>query len=133
MSHGTKKILFLHQVSLKLWSVVFCIPGRNPGFEHISVVRHNIMTDLTLSLSATQKTWSRNDADSPRSTSSMRIFQVGSMFSFLPASLISATYTDKNSPLDRLTNNHFQFKNFSQACCNRTFSSCLSQNSPARR
>ena len=28
--------------------------SRNPGFEHISVVCHNIITDLTLSLSATQ-------------------------------------------------------------------------------
>ena len=33
-------------------------------------------------------------------------FQVGLMFCFLPASIISSTYTDKNSPLSRLTNKH---------------------------
>ena len=32
------------------------------------------------------------------------------MFSVFPASLISSTYTDKNSPFARLTNKHSQFK-----------------------
>ena len=35
----------------------------------------------------------------------MRIFQVGSMFSVLPASLISSTYIGENKPLVRLTKN----------------------------
>ena len=34
------------------------------------------------------------------------------MFSVLPASLISSTYTDKNSPFSQLTNKHSQFKTF---------------------
>ena len=42
-------------------------------------------------------TWSRNDVGSPRSTSFMRIIQVRFMFSVLPASLITSTYTDKHS------------------------------------
>ena len=57
-------------------------------------------------------TLSRNDVGSPRSTSSMRIFQVGSMFSVLPVSLISSTYTDKKSPFSRLTNKLSLVKTF---------------------
>ena len=44
----------------------------------------------------------------------MRIFPVGLIFCFFPASLISSTYTDKNSPFSRLTNKHSQFGTFSQ-------------------
>ena len=51
--HKTKKILFLQQISLKLWSVVFLWLQTNPGLEYISVVCHNIIAYLTLSLSAT--------------------------------------------------------------------------------
>ena len=39
-------------------------------------------------------------------------FQVDSMFSVLLASLISSTYTDKKSPLARLTYKHSQLKTF---------------------
>ena len=53
-------------------------------------------------------TWSRNDVGSHKCTSSMRIFQVGSMFSVLPVSLISSTYTDKKRALARLTNENSQ-------------------------
>ena len=56
--------------------------------------------------------WSRNEVGSPRSTSFVRIFQVGLIFSVLPASLISSTYTDKNSPFARLTNEHSLFRTF---------------------
>ena len=121
----TKKIWFLHQVSLKLLYVFFLGSSRNPGFEHIFVVCHNVITYCTISLSTTKKTWLRNDVGSSRSMSSVRIFHVGSMFSVMPAILISSTYTDKNSPLARLTNKHSQFKTFSQPCSNRTFSNCL--------
>ena len=55
------------------------------------------------------------------------------MFSVLPASLISSTYTDRNSPFARLTNKHSQLKTFLQPCSNRTFSNCRSHNSPARK
>ena len=47
-------------------------------------------------------------------------FHIGSMFCF-------STYTDKNSPLPRLTNEHSQFGTFSQPCSERTFSNCRSQ------
>ena len=56
-------------------------------------------------------TWSKNDVGSPRSTSSMRICQVGSMFSVLPSSVIWSTYTDKNS-FSQLTNKLSQFLTF---------------------
>ena len=42
--------------------------------------------------------WSRNDFGSPRSTSFMKNFQVGSVFFVLPVSLMSSTHTDKNIP-----------------------------------
>ena len=77
-------------------------------------------------------TWSRNDVGSPRSTSFMGIFQVGSMFTVLPASLILSTYTDKNSPCARLTNKQSQLKTFSQQCSWRTSSNCVSHKSSAR-
>ena len=48
---------------------------------------------------------------SSRSTSFIR-FQIGLIFSVLPAILIFSTYTDKNSPFVRLTNQHSQFTNF---------------------
>ena len=54
------------------------------------------------------------------------------MFSVSPAILISSTYTNRNSPLARLTNKHSQLKKISQPCSNRTFSNCLSHQSPAR-
>ena len=44
-----------------------------------------------------KETWSRNDVGSTKTTFFMRIFQVGLMFCFFPASLISSTYTDKNN------------------------------------
>ena len=37
------------------------------------------------------------------------------MFSVLPASLTSSAYTDKNSPLARLTKKHSKFKTFSNS------------------
>ena len=60
------------------------------------------------------------------------IFHIGSMFCFFPASFISSTYTDKNSPFSRLTHKHSQFGSLSQPCSNGTFSNCISHNSPAR-
>ena len=54
------------------------------------------------------------------------------MFRFFPASLISPTYTDKNNPFSRWTKRHSQFGIFSHPCFNRTFSNCLSHNSPAK-
>ena len=48
----------------------------------------------------------------PGQTSSMKIFHVGAVFSVFLDSLISSTYTDKNSLLDRLTKQHSQFQFF---------------------
>ena len=45
---------------------------------------------------------------------------------FLPANLMSSTYTDKNNPFSRCTNKHSQLETFSQPCFNRIFSNCLS-------
>ena len=45
-------MLFLHQVSLKLWLVVFLASSRNSGYEQISVACHNLIANLTHSLSA---------------------------------------------------------------------------------
>ena len=97
-----------------------------------SNIIRNILANLTFSLCAIQINVIENDVGSPKSTSFTRIFQVGSMFSVLQTSFISSTYTDRNSPLARLTNKHSQFKTFSQPCSKRAFSNCLSHNSPAR-
>ena len=110
--HRTKEILLLHQVSLKLWLVLV------PWHQQKSRIRTNHCSSpqylcwFGTLLVQPKYTWWRNDVGSPRTTSSMRIFQVGSMFSVLPPSLISSTYTDKNSPLARSTNKHSQFRTF---------------------
>ena len=39
----------------------------------------------------------------------MSICHVGSMFCFFPTRYISSTYTNKNSPFSRITNEHYQF------------------------
>ena len=54
------------------------------------------------------------------------------MMLVLPNRLISSTYTDKKNPFWRCTNELSQFGIFSQPCCNKIFSNCLSHNSPAK-
>ena len=54
------------------------------------------------------------------------------MFCSFPASLMSSTYTDKNNPFWQCTNRHSLLEIFSQPCCNKIFSNCLSHNSPAK-
>ena len=109
--YRTKNISFRHQMSLKLWQVVF------PWPQQESWIRSDLCSLLqyrhpsyTLFECISKYTWSRNDVGSPRSTSFMRIVQVGSTFSVLPASLISSTYTDRNSPLARLTSKRCHLK-----------------------
>ena len=51
--------------------------------------------------------------------------------SFQPI-FMSYTYTDKNNPFSRFTNEPSQFGTFSQPCSNGTFSNNLSHDSPAR-
>ena len=62
----------------------------------------------------------------PESTSFISTVHIESMFCFEPASFMSSTYTDKNSPIPRCTNKHSQIGTFSYPCCKRTFSNCLS-------
>ena len=97
--HETKKILFLHQVTLKLWSVVFLWHQQKSWIRAYlcSLPQYRYLT-LTLSLSATEIFMGQEMMlTTPRSTSFMRIFQVVSMFSVMPAILIPSTYTDRKS------------------------------------
>ena len=77
-------------------------------------------------------TWSRKDVGSPKSTSLLSTFHIGSMFCFFPANLMSSTCTDKNNPFSLCTNEHSQFGTFSQPFFNRMFSTCLFHNSLAK-
>ena len=130
--HRTMKMSFRHQVSPRLFVAGnFCSSSGNPWFKHTSVIIHNVLAYLTFSLSATQVNIVE-ECGSPKSTSFTRISQVGRMFRFFTASLISSTYTDKNIHFARLTNKHSQFGTFSQPFFKRTFSNCRSHSSPAR-
>ena len=53
------------------------------------------------------------------------LFNIGSMFCFLPANLISSTHTDKNNVFSRCTNKHSQLETFSHPCFKRMFSNYL--------
>ena len=74
----------------------------------------------------------RKDVGSPKSTSLLSTFHVGSRFCCIPANFMSSTYTDKNNPFSRCTKRHSQFGTFSQPCFNGIFSNCLSHNSLAK-
>ena len=52
-------------------------------------------------------TWSRNDVGSSRSTSFINFFHMGTISCFLPAILMSSTYTDKNNPCFRFPIRYF--------------------------
>ena len=84
--------------------------------KHGSVIIHNILAYLTLSLNATQKHGQENDVASPESTSFIRFFHVGPMFCCFPANFIPSTYTDKNSPFSG-----FNLELFSQPCKKKNF------------
>ena len=111
---------------------VFQFTLRNSWFKHGSVTVQNIFAYFTLSLSASRFSWSRKDVGSPKSTSLLSTFHIGSLFCFFPAYLMSSTYTDKNNPFWRCTNKHSQLATFCQPYFNTTFSNCFSHNSPAR-
>ena len=110
----------------------FSLADGNHGFKLVSVIVYNIIVYLTFSLSAAQIYMVKKWCWCSQIDVFISIFQVDSMFTVLLASLISSTCTDRNIPLARLTNKHSQFKTFSQPCSNRTFSNCLSHESPAR-
>ena len=86
--------------------------GKNPGFEHISVLVYNIFACLTFSLSATQINLVKECCRFPQINVFLCVFHVGLMFCFFPASFMSSTYTDKNSPFSQLTNMHPQIGTF---------------------
>ena len=114
------------------FDALLCMTFQQKSWIRTHVTVHNILACLTFSLSTTQinmvKEWCRFS----QINVFMSIFQVGLIFCFFPPSMISSTYTDKKSPSSRSTNKHSQFGNFSQPCSIRTFSHCLSHNSPAK-
>ena len=72
-------------------------------------------------------TWSKSDVGSSKST--FFIFHMGPIFCFLPAILMSSTYTDRFHPRFRWTRTlHSQFGTFSHPSSNKASSNCLSQN-----
>ena len=68
----------------------------------------------------------RKDVGSPKSTSLLTSFHIGSMTCFFPANLMSSTYTDKNNRFSRCANKHSQVETLSQPYFSRIFSNCLS-------
>ena len=78
-------------------------------------------------------TWSKKDVGSPKSTSLMSTFHIGSMFCFFPANFMSSTYTDKNNPFSRWTKKLSQLETFLPTVFQWDFfSNCLFHNSPAK-
>ena len=55
-----------------------------------------------------KKTKSKKDVGSPKSTSLLSTFHIGTMFCFSPANFMSSTYTDKNNPFSRWMNKHWK-------------------------
>ena len=67
----------------------------------------------TLSLSASQVFMIEDDVGSPKSTSLLSSFHIGSIFWFFPANLMSSTYTDKNNPFFTVYEKAFPIGNLS--------------------
>ena len=57
---------------------------------------------------------------------------MGAVYCFIPAILMSSTYTDKNNLCFLWTKRHSQFGTFSHPSFNETSSNCRSHNSPAK-
>ena len=100
--------------------------GGNCGFTHFSVIDNNIFVHFTLFLSKSQvcmiKEWCW--------LSQINVFECflhRINFSFFPPNLMSSTYTDKNNRFS------LKWESPSQPYFNRTFSNCLTHNSPAQR
>ena len=62
---------------------------------------------------------------SPKSTSLLSTFHIGSRFCFFPTNPMSSTYTDKNNPFSRYTKRPSQFGILSQPCFNKIFSNAF--------
>ena len=114
----------------RAWLLFSSLRG-NSGFKHGSVIVNNIFAYFTCLWVHARFSWSKKDVGSPKSTSLLSTFHIGSRFCFFPVNFMSSTYTDKNNPFSRCTNKHSQLETFSQPCCNKIFSNCLSHNSPA--
>ena len=113
----------------------FLGPSRNPGFEHISVVCHNFITDfITLSLSASQiyvvKKWCLFLPDQRLSWEFSK--SVLCFLSWLPVWYRPHTLIGIVLLLGWQRNISQFFFQISQPCSNWAFSNCLSHNSPAR-
>ena len=76
--------------------------------------------------------WSRNDVGSPKPTSFISTFHIGSMFCFFPASLISSSYTRTRRVLILCSRVSIPNLELSPIVFHRTFSNCLSHHSPAK-
>ena len=129
---STHFLPFRHQVCPWLFCFwyFFCSLGRNPWDEQTSVIIHNILADLTFSLSANPNKHGHEWCWFSQIDFFHEYFPHRINVLFL-SSLMSSTYTDKNNPFSRCTNKHSQFGTFSQPYFNRIFSNCLSHNSPA--
>ena len=126
----TMKILFLPQVSpWLLFLVIFHSSGRNPWFEHTSVLIHNVLANLAATQINMVKEWC--------CFSHINVFHEFSKsdwcssVSFQPIWCHPHTQT-RIVPFSQLTNKHSQLETFSQPYFNWIFSNCLSHNSPAK-
>ena len=79
-----------------------------------------------------KKTWSRNDVGSSKSTSFVCSFPHWVNVLFLSKQFYVVHIHRQEWSFFSVTNKHSQFGTFSQPYFNRTFSNCLSHNSPAR-
>ena len=68
----------------------------------------------------------------PKSTSLLSSFHIGLIFCFFPANFMSCTCTDENNLFHDVQRDIPNLETFSHPCFNRTFSNCLSHNSPAK-
>ena len=110
------------------WQFFSCSCG-NSGFTHGSVIVHNIFDYFTRSLSTSQVYMIQERCWFSQINFFIEYFPHRINVLFLSSQLMSSTYTDKNNPFSRCTNEHSQLETFSQPKFNRTFSNCLSLNS----
>ena len=119
-------------VEVSFTLVIFQLPQQKLVIRTFFGSRQKYFRSVCIHVECIPKfSWSREDVGSPRSTSFINFFHMGSIFCFLPAILMSFTYTDKNKPCLRWTNKHSQFGTLSHPSSNRPSSNCLSHKMPA--
>ena len=118
---------------LRVWKFFSSHHG-NSRFNHGSVIVHNIFAYFTLSLSAAQVYMIKERCwFSKNRLLYWLLFPHRINVLFLSSQFDVIHITDENNPFSRCTKKHSQLETFSQPCCNRIFSNCLSHNTPARR